>query len=79
MKSRTGILILTLLLAPLALGQVTNRSDRSQEATTIIGPRNIPLYDGAQALLAGDDEKTCCWRETIKIGAAITTALSSIS
>ena len=57
MGSRNGILILALLIAPLCWGQGADRLNRPQEATTIIGPRNVPLYDGAQALLAGDDEE----------------------
>jgi tetratricopeptide (TPR) repeat protein len=57
MGSRSSILILTFLIAPLCWGQGADRINRPQEATTIIGPRNLPLYDGAQALLAGNDEE----------------------
>lgn len=57
MRSRFTILIVTLLLAPLCWGQSAERITRPSDPTTIIGPRNIPLYDGAQALLAGDNEE----------------------
>ena len=57
MGSRFSFLIVTLLLAPLCLGQVPDRINRPGNPTTIIGPRNPPLYFGAQALLAGDDEE----------------------
>lgn len=57
MGSRSSTLIFLLFLAPFCWGQGADRIDRPQEATTIIGPRNVPLYDGAQALLAGDDEE----------------------
>jgi tetratricopeptide (TPR) repeat protein len=56
MFSRFTILIFTMLAAPLCLGQVADRVNRGQSPTTVIGPRNIPLHDGAQALLAGDTE-----------------------
>jgi tetratricopeptide (TPR) repeat protein len=57
MGSRLSILIFTLLIAPLCWGQGADRSNRPQYSTTIIGPRNIPLADGAKALLAGDSEE----------------------
>jgi tetratricopeptide (TPR) repeat protein len=37
------------LLATSVLGQANNK--------TVIGPGNLPLYDGAQALIAGDGEE----------------------
>ena len=47
------IKILTVLaLAMLAAVQVT--ADQRSESKTVIGPRNIHLFDGANALLAGD-------------------------
>jgi tetratricopeptide (TPR) repeat protein len=45
-----------LLAAPLCWGQQASRIDQPGNPTTIIGPRNIPLHDGAQALMAGDNE-----------------------
>jgi len=55
--SRFTILMMTVLVAPLCWGQGADRINRPQNPTTIIGPRNIPLHDGAQALLAGDSEE----------------------
>ena len=43
-------LLLTLLLAG-------SPATPSEEAKTVIGPRNIDLYDGANALMAGDGEE----------------------
>jgi tetratricopeptide (TPR) repeat protein len=57
MCSRFTILVVTLLLAPLCWGQSAERIIGDQYPTTIIGPRNLPLHDGAQALLAGDIEE----------------------
>ncbi len=57
MRSRITILIFTLLLAPLCWGQGADRIKRAQNPTTVIGPRNLPLHDGAQALLAGDTKE----------------------
>lgn len=57
MVSRYSILIFSLLLAPLCWGQGADRINRSQNPTTIIGPRNIPLHDGAQALMADRNEE----------------------
>lgn len=53
MVKRFMILLVTLLAAQVCWGQGAERLNRAQNATTIIGPRNIPLHDGAQALLAG--------------------------
>lgn len=55
MGSRLARLIVLVLLAPLCWGQDTESIQRDTSSTTVIGPRNIPLYDGAQALLAGND------------------------
>jgi tetratricopeptide (TPR) repeat protein len=55
--SRFTILMMTVLVAPLCWGQGADRINRPQNPTTVIGPRNIPLHDGAQALLAGDNEE----------------------
>ena len=57
MRSRFSILAVTLFLAPLCWGQSADRIIGEQYPTTVIGPRNLPLHDGAQALLAGDIEK----------------------
>jgi len=54
MGSRIALLTVLVLIAPLSWGQ-TQRLDRDPSKATIIGPRNIPLYDGAQELLAGND------------------------
>ena len=57
MGNRFTILVIALLATSLAWGQGADRINRPQEATTIIGPRNLPLHDGAQALMAGDNEE----------------------
>ena len=57
MGNRVTIFVIALLATPLAWGQGADRINRPQEATTIIGPRNLPLHDGAQALMAGDNEE----------------------
>ncbi len=55
MASRFVILTMSLIFAPLCWGQGADRINRDRNPTTIIGPRNIALHDGAQALLAGDN------------------------
>jgi len=55
MGSRFAFLIVLVLMAPLCWGQMKDRMSRDPNATTVIGPRNLPLYDGAQELLAGND------------------------
>lgn len=57
MRNRFTMLVITFLLAPLCWGQAADRINRPGNPTTIIGPRNIALYDGAQALMADDSEK----------------------
>lgn len=57
MGSKFIILLVALLVATTGWAQNASRIDRPQNPTTIIGPRNIPLHDGAQALLAGDNEE----------------------
>jgi tetratricopeptide (TPR) repeat protein len=49
--------LLAVLLAPLAWGQGTERIKSDSSPKTVIGPRNPPLQDGAQALLAGRAEE----------------------
>ena len=53
MGSRTAVVIATLMVAPLCWAQNADRMKSKTAATTIIGPRNAPLADGAQALLSG--------------------------
>ena len=59
MSSRLILLVLTLGLAPAAWSQqqATDTILRGSEPSTVIGPRNLPLYDGAQALIAGNNEE----------------------
>ncbi len=57
MSSRLTFLFCTLLLAPLCWGQGVDRIKRDPNATTVIGPRNLPLDAGARALISGDDEE----------------------
>ena len=56
MGSRLSILIFTLIIAPLCWGQAADRINRAQNPTTVIGPRNVPLAEGAKALIADDAE-----------------------
>ena len=53
MGSRIALLTVLILIAPHALGQASDRISRDPGAKTIIGPRNMPLHEGAQELLAG--------------------------
>jgi len=55
MGSRFALMTVLVLTAPLCWGQSSDRIKRDPNSATIIGPRNIPLYDGAQELLAGND------------------------
>ena len=55
MGSRIALPILLVCLAPICWAQPSERMTSDTSATTVIGPRNLPLYDGAQALLAGND------------------------
>lgn len=57
MRNRFTFLVFALLLAPLCWGQGADRINRPGNPTTVIGPRNLPLHDGAQALLAGKFEE----------------------
>ena len=57
MCSRLSILIFTLIIAPLCWGQGADRINRAQNPTTVIGPRNVPLAEGAKALIADDAEE----------------------
>jgi tetratricopeptide (TPR) repeat protein len=53
---RPGLFLFALFLAPFSLAQ-TEQFDPQNEPTTVIGPRNPPLHEGTQALLAGDSER----------------------
>ncbi len=55
MGSRFIILTVLVLAGPLSWGQAQDRIKRDPSNTTVIGPRNIPLFEGAQQLLAGND------------------------
>jgi tetratricopeptide (TPR) repeat protein len=57
MGFRFVFLAIAILAAPYSWGQGAERINREQNPTTIIGPRNLPLYDGAQELLAGNNEE----------------------
>lgn len=46
-----------LLLATMILAAVVVYADEESDSRTVIGPRNIDLYDGANALLEGDAER----------------------
>jgi len=54
MGSRFVLLTVLVLVAPLCWGQAS-RMSKDPSTMTVIGPRNVPLYDGAQELLAGND------------------------
>jgi len=56
MDSRTAFVLATLIITPLCWAQGADRLKSETGATTVIGPRNVPLHDGAQALLAGRGE-----------------------
>lgn len=56
MVSRTALL-LAFLVAPVCWAQHADRMKSQTGPVTTIGPRNVPLYDGAQALLANDAEE----------------------
>ena len=55
MGSRFALLTILVLAGSLCWAQTPDRIARDPSAATVIGPRNIPLYDGAQELLAGND------------------------
>jgi len=57
MGSRLALLTVLVLFAPLCWGQSSERVQSDPNVSTVIGPRNIPLYDGAKELLAGNDEE----------------------
>lgn len=55
MSGRFVLFTLIVAISPVCFGQGADRINRDQNPTTIIGPRNVPLHDGAQALLAGQN------------------------
>jgi len=56
-STRFAILLLTLSAASLAWGQDGSRITEDPGSATVIGPRNIPLHIGAEALMAGKNEE----------------------
>ena len=57
MASRFTFFILTACFAAAAWGQDATRIGSETGAATVIGPRNVPLHLGAEALMAGDSEE----------------------
>lgn len=55
MGSRFALLTVFVLTSQFCWGQTPDRIKKNPSMATVIGPRNIPLYDGAQELLAGND------------------------
>jgi tetratricopeptide (TPR) repeat protein len=55
MTKRFILLVTLLTIAPICWGQGAERINRKQNPTTVIGPRNVPLHDGAEELLAGNN------------------------
>lgn len=56
MGSRFALFTALVFASQLCWAQDSDRTAGSEAQTaTVIGPRNVPLYDGAQALLAGND------------------------
>ncbi len=53
MRKLLGV-VLAASLAPVCYGQGADRMKSETGPKTVIGPTNLPLHDGAQALLAGD-------------------------
>jgi tetratricopeptide (TPR) repeat protein len=54
---RSIAVLLAVLLAPLCWAQGAERMKSETGPTTVIGPTNPPLHDGAQELLAGHAEQ----------------------
>jgi tetratricopeptide (TPR) repeat protein len=57
MGNRLLLLTVLLFLGTSSWAQTRPGLDAPGNPTTVIGPRNIPLYDGAQALLAGENQE----------------------
>jgi tetratricopeptide (TPR) repeat protein len=55
--TRLGLFLFALSAAQLCWAQDSREFDPRNEPTTVIGPRNPPLHEGTQALLAGDSER----------------------
>lgn len=56
MSSRIFFLMCILSSASICWGQSAERIMGEANNTTVIGPRNLPLDEGARALMAGDDQ-----------------------
>ncbi|NOX69270.1 MAG: hypothetical protein GXP15_08795 [Gammaproteobacteria bacterium] len=55
---RVGYLVIIALFLPSIVAAQGVRSSKNDASnTTIVGPNNLPLFEGAQALLAGDAEE----------------------
>lgn len=57
MRNCLIVLTISILAGPFSLAQTSDRLSKDQNMRTVIGPRNIPLHDGAEALLAGRDKE----------------------
>ena len=57
MTKRFIILVSLMLLAPICWSQGSNTISEDHLPMTVIGPRNVPLHDGAEALLAGENSE----------------------
>jgi len=55
--SRLSIFLLASLVVSVGWAQDASRIGGESGAATVIGPRNVPLHLGAQALLAGENEE----------------------
>ena len=51
------LLLIAIVLAPVALAQSPESTKTTTNSVLTLGQRNPALYDGAQALLAGENEK----------------------
>jgi len=56
-RSRFTFFLLACLFAATGWGQDASRIGGESGAATVIGPRNVPLHLGAEALLAGETEE----------------------
>ena len=58
MDNRLGIIFALVALAPNNWAQSDKTSiGHTADPVTVIGPRNLPLYNGAEALLSGDNQE----------------------
>lgn len=56
MSRQIALFIAVILIMPVCFGQGADRMHSETASTTTLGTRNVPLRDGAQALLAGRNE-----------------------